>query len=76
MESFDLFCTDMRPKEPGGLENCYLLTNRIDLFNSLVSLNIIFNTASFAVEWSKICKFFAEQLSLNERLIEDNLVIH
>ena len=44
--------------------------------NSLELLNRTFNTASFAVEWSLICKFYAEQLSLSEILIEGYLLIN
>ena len=47
------FCTDMRPKEPGGLENFYLISNQNRIIirdnNSLELLNRILNTVRFAV---------------------------
>ena len=41
--------------------------------NSLELLDRIFSTASFAFEWSIIGKFFDEQLSQFERLVEGYL---
>ena len=41
------FCTDVRSKEPEGLSNCYLLTNRIELLSEII---IVFNKSKEYLE--------------------------